>query len=432
MTLKAKFFTDMIDKNVQDAIQNALEVFFETKLQNAWPQAYDANKAGKPLDLEDVTIVLLPLDRIGAPSGASGASVFIAYYSDNRGADRLLASPPLVVKIGTETKLKTEENQIKNWPTLDTATSARFAIPLMLHILTADMAVLIAPFSSNFEPNADGTRHEVKVQDIWQQIKNTKEFPISDPYAEPENWQQTCQFISYALETIGHAHRAGYAKFKRTRQRYSDQYEWYLRNTVSIGESTDFKSHIPILLFGTENEVFAFSRTWPNPIVLVREIIDTGLDFDGIIGPIHGDLHPKNIVIGGQNGVNIIDFGWAQKDKHIVIDYLLLDINLRSITLPSQLSENEILAIADFLDQSQKLDELPVNVRHRAKSVQETIWKAMDRNKIIENWHEEYLIPLLLVSFGLLVHLDSARNQSALVALVLSATKRVREYLDSR
>ena len=70
--------------------------------------------------------------------------------------------------------------------------------------------------------------------------------------------------------------------------------------------------------------------------------------FTGILGAVHGDLHPKNIVLGNYGNVQIIDFGWAGVDPHVVVDYALLDINIRGTTLPSQISEHSILDLGGF------------------------------------------------------------------------------------
>jgi hypothetical protein len=42
-------------------------------------------------------------------------------------------------------------------------------------------------------------------------------------------------------------------------------------------------------------------------------------------------------------------------------------------------------------------------------------------------WYEEYLVPFFLVAYGLLVHLESARNQRALLATVLASAQRIQQ-----
>ena len=54
------------------------------------------------------------------------------------------------------------------------------------------------------------------------------------------------------------------------------------------------------------------------------------------------------------------------------------------------------------------------------------LWADFEKRKLIsESWESEYSIPLFLVSFGLLKHFDSARNQSALLRLILGLGARI-------
>ena len=58
--------------------------------------------------------------------------------------------------------------------------------------------------------------------------------------------------------------------------------------------------------------------------------------------------------------------------------------------------------------------------RTRAEIIEQEIWARAQKNAVTD-WEREYLVPMLLaVGYGLLVHLDSARNWPALVATVLS------------
>lgn len=164
---------------------------------------------------------------------------------------------------------------------------------------------------------------------------------------------------------------------------------------------------------------------WPNPSTIIRRIIEQSLLCTGYLGAVHGDLHPKNIVLDSFDSAQIIDFGWADVDCHIVLDYVLLDLNLRGVTLPSQVSEQGILQLAGFLDECADVTGFPAAARERARIIRDVIWKKARAYAIVADWGREYLIPLFLVGYGLLVHLDSARNQPALVATVLQLAKRL-------
>jgi hypothetical protein len=82
------------------------------------------------------------------------------------------------------------------------------------------------------------------------------------------------------------------------------------------------------------------------------------------------------------------------------------------------------MALAGFLRPTQEVDDLPAPVRCRAALIKDCVWSAA-KVGAAEDWFSEYLIPMFLVSFGLLVHLDSARNQNAIVALTLSLASEI-------
>jgi hypothetical protein len=419
MTSRAVFVPEMMEESKQHALVASLErLLTSDHVRSVWPAAFDRERSGNPIPFGEIQIVVLPLDRIGAPAGASGSAVYIAYYSHAPSSGSAqLPSPPLVVKIGKANKLQDEINGANQWPTLAKQDAERFALPIFLDKEDKDWAVLVAPFHSRFDLTEEGTRNTVEVRDLWRLLENKDELLGTGI----EHWEKIRKCVGEALDAIQLPHHATFAKPKRVVQSYSSAYEWYLRETTG----TSRLQHIPNLIFGSTPTVDAFGKTWDNPVMLVQTLV-SGREFSGSVGAVHGDLHPKNIVLSHENTARIIDFGWARPDAHIVQDYLLLDLNLRGTTLPSQISEADILALASFLNPTQDVDALPAFVRPRARIIKDVIWDKA-KSRAVTDWHTEYLIPLLLVGYGLLVHLDSARNQPALVATVLAATKAIRE-----
>ena len=65
-------------------------------------------------------------------------------------------------------------------------------------------------------------------------------------------------------------------------------------------------------------------------------------------------------------------------------------------------------------------------LQRRVDLIQEAIWDRVEERAVVRDWLAEYVIPFFIVAYGLLVHLDRARNQMALVATVLAAA----EYID--
>lgn len=411
----AAFVPELMEDVQRRALMAALEHLLEDDaIGEIWPAFFDSNSSGRPIPVNEIEIVVLPLDRIGAPAGASGARVFVAYYSHTPTAGaQLVASPPMVVKIGSAPSLRDEKAGADEWPHLSQQEAARFARPVYLDETDPDWAILIAPFHSLFETRDGGGRNIVKLDDLWQMLNNKNELSSLDA----EHWKRVRRCIGQALDALQSPHRASLAKPKRARYDFDSAYNWYLRSTTGSGRL----SHIPRLIFGIEPTITMFGQTWTNPVPVIEKLVATN-SFEGYFGSVHGDLHPKNIVLNHEHAARIIDFGWARSNAHIVQDYLLLDLNVRGVTLPSQMSESDILAIASFLDPVQCVDALPLSVQPRAEIIKDVIWQRA-KQRAVKDWSTEYLTPFLLVAYGLLVHLDSARNQPALVATILSATR---------
>lgn len=408
---------DMMESAAAEALQSALERLYQCEhlLKQVWPSAFESPSAPCRIPLDAVEIVVLPLDRIGAPPGASGASVYVAYFAHKADeSTRRTASQPLVVKIGARDKLRAEKDGAGNWPLLPGQARSKFAFPLQLDETNPERAVLVSPFQSMSEVQQDGSRNKVEVRDLWRLLENKDE---PNP-THTTDWIKIGRLIAEALDSVAPSHRAGRACPKAEGTTYEEQYERYLRKTTS-----DKAEHLPQLLFGKEARTHAFGREWPNPTEVVRRIIKHRMPFSGILGSVHGDLHPKNIVLTSYDGVQIIDFGWATNSRHVVVDYVLLDLNLRGTTLPSQIDEGAILSLACFLEPHDDLAALPQPVRARAEVIKNVIWEKAKERAIEKDWTAEYLIPLLLVGYGLLVHLDSARNQPAIIATVLQLSK---------
>ena len=418
MSGEANLISEMMNQETEVAVKRALERFYASNdLRRIWPGAVSTQSPYRH-PLEEIEIVVLPLDRIGAPAGASGASVYIAYYSHNNSTSTQLApSQPLVVKIGTYHKLNEEKKGADSWATLTDNEKTKFAFPLHLDFEDEEHAILLAPFQSLSKVAEGGNRNEVQVRDLWHLLDDKSELMS----AANVSWARISDLVSQALDAMKPAHRGILAKQSPAEFDYATQYNRYLRNTTSGGKRS--AKYITTSLFGNDPVTTAFGLEWPNPTGVVRRIIDHRMRFTGFLGAVHGDLHPKNIVLDNFGGVQIIDFGWAAVNRHVIRDYVLLDLNLRGTTLPSQVSELGILQLARFLRETDEVSSLPPAVRGRAGILCNVIWKKARENAIVTDWDHEYLIPLFLVGYGLLVHLDSARNQQSLVATVLQLAK---------
>ncbi len=423
----ARYQPELMEVAHCDALLDALKHLFENESESVWRAAAErAPKDGNKLIWSDVRVCVLPLDRIGAPKGASGAHVFVAYFADNRdisASERIPSSRPLVIKIGDHSNLIGENAVGQKWPTLDRDHEVKFAKPIYLHQVTGGLGVLVAPFQSDFTAIDGGGALNVKLNDLWGLLHNVNEYHSGKCLGAPPDWAMINQSVQFTIDTMNQVHKNHRGSIERVKTNLSSVFESYLRGVCDAAK----RRHIPINLFGEQETVRAFGRTWQNPLRLADDLHQDAGEKELAMGPVHGDLHPKNIVLGHQGSVNIIDFGWVEKKAPVALDYLLLDINLRGVTLPSQLSQNDICSFASFLEPIQKIEKLPSTMQPRARIIKDTLWSRYQSNAAAICWRTEYLIPMFLVSFGLLVHLDNARNQTSLIATVLSLARKIRE-----
>ena len=410
-SLRLRLVQDMMSEYHQRVVEVAFLECLESRNKRAeiWPASVGE-------ELGEVELVVLPLERIGAPPGESGAKVFVAYLTDLRPIEiAVSASLPCTVKIGDHTAIETEVDVTSRWPRMDNINEIRFAKPLAFVNVSEKDSVLISPFRSILwntkVGNETHSRYEVELNDLWKLLTKSDD-PVS-----------VDRTIEDALIHIDVLHRKRKKKPERGSVCYRNAFEWYLRNTWVNGGMAE-RQHIPERIFGSRNTVFAFGREWHNPRLVLEELLTKNEQIDVALGPVHGDLHPKNIVLDKQQVPYIIDFGWSHNKAPLVVDYILLDINLRSITLPSQFDESSMLELAEFLDFEREISMDDCVLRSRARIIKKRIWSAARVH--VRDWISEYVVPFFVIGYGLLVHLDNARNQAALVASVLAAGDYIR------
>jgi serine/threonine protein kinase len=105
-----------------------------------------------------------------------------------------------------------------------------------------------------------------------------------------------------------------------------EEYHRYLRKDLS-------RPKIEVVLGRRVSELqFEFMGTEVlNPIFMIEKL--TKAKHRLRIGPIHGDLHPKNVVVDERNVPHLIDFAWARRG-HVLKDFALMENSLRFFLFP--------------------------------------------------------------------------------------------------
>lgn len=177
-----------------------------------------------------------------------------------------------------------------------------------------------------------------------------------------------------------------------------------------------------------EREVLELGITWHNPFWVLEQL--RGRTFDLAMGAIHGDLHPRNIVVAGDDDAltpHIIDFGWAHPTRHVVKDFALLELNLRFVVLPPSVEDAALRQFAGWVADIPPPPTGDPVIDERSRMVQlvrERAHRCLDASAG-PGWDAEYVVPLFLISLGLLRHASSFDNTSAGRLTVLSLGEHV-------
>jgi hypothetical protein len=198
-----------------------------------------------------------------------------------------------------------------------------------------------------------------------------------------------------------------------------EEYYWYLRRFVLVDGDNSVWGSEWFDVWGDASDRYIHGKELAgvNPLWVLEKL--RALEYPIAIGAIHGDLHPGNVVFTRKNRPVLIDFGWAQGSAHIAKDYVLMECNLRFLTLRTQVSDEELDCFVKWVG----WDE-PVPARFgeyftsRAQLIQTLRECARTVFPLDTDWTKEYLVPLYFVAFGLLRFAPQLGNQRAAIRLV--------------
>ena len=383
-------------------------------------------------------LVLSSLERIGGSQGKSGGRVMIGYFIEKN--NRILPSFPMIIKISkpADRDKLAEENQY--------AMSIRpyvgynkeyFAMPLHFDRNSGDMdySVLWSPFSSS-NKIWDNTK-------IWEDseesflslelldLKTLLQSKPDCPKKIEEIQEETKKIIENVFQLLKPLHRKAKTAFLKEIniiEEYTQEHKDYLRD-IEEPWSNRWKAIWADESIETTQDL---GHEWTNPFWVLKKLksLDKLPLFCGVT---HGDLHPLNIVLS-EKSPRIIDFGWTDENSHIAKDFVLLECNLRFVFLQPDISFQEITNVANWISFS---DEPPISsdvvCSSRIKLIQKLRAIAKSHFPNDTNWDTEYILPLFLVSFGLLKFLSEYENQlAARISVLTLATYVKRKFFNEQ
>lgn len=145
-----------------------------------------------------------------------------------------------------------------------------------------------------------------------------------------------------------------------------------------------------------------------NPLKYFNELEggegETARSFPIKIGAVHGDLHPRNILTGNNKDSCLIDFGWANDDFPVIVDYILMECSIKFFYQPWHVPIEDFTRLEKDLLEGGK----DVNGRHGyicgAKELI-TFLRDLAKDHLADkdvpvSESKEYLLPLFLITMG--------------------------------
>jgi hypothetical protein len=258
----------------------------------------------------------------------------------------------------------------------------------------------------------------------WHQGGSTEQ-QIKDSYELRDclyNAEWSDESLIRIFEGIGHACAGAREKISSKELLLGREYRQYLRRNKKTRE--DRPTKVLMSLFGVNQEKHAFSfmgETILNPILFLKsECFKTKLPVT--VGPIHGDLHPSNVIIDKTHHVHLIDFAWADKKGHVLKDYVLMECSLRFMLFPHYVNPGEQLKVDKLLlsrHGSKKLEtwQSPSPINHHYQTLGKILTILREQaSKFLSARSDEGFLEYLAAEFLMLYGLMKFNDYNRLVA----------------
>jgi len=261
------------------------------------------------LDLDWSAAIAHPLTRYGF----SGARIYL--LEPKRGHGGI----PQIVKISTASDIDEEIAGMR----IARSHVRRFsAFSEYAHPLAAIKAISIPMFSTRRE-RRNAPPRVMDAADVYDQT-------LSDGPRSSEGLER---MLKEALDLLDHAH---VLLSDRPAVTYLSFCERYLRQ--------QHRSRVDDLCEVGDFEIQGY-RVTGNPKSVLGDLLEqrsTGFT----CALIHGDLHLSNIVADGDiTSPTLIDYAWAKRSSHVLIDHVMLESSLRIMRFPRSVNPRLTLAV---------------------------------------------------------------------------------------
>lgn len=344
-------------------------------------------------------VKLITLNHLGGQPGYSGSQLFVAALRGQNTRGRTIDSQPLLLKLVennsvTAAKLRDELNRYD---------AIRHQLPPRAHA----QPIHTSP--------SKGTTSATRL--VWSDFideTTTGGLPFGPPtelrhLLEQNRWDDAADSLRAAYQILAQAHAGTYAPIC-----YYKHYKPYLRTNNGWIERVR-------ATIGNGESVRALGTTVANPLGLIdairkRPSITTNVAH---LSAVHGDFHPKNVLVGEISKACLIDFGWSHPSFHTIVDFVFMEASLKFFRLPWHLPRTDLIRFeqsltTEFLPDSPPRHSPLRKPFHLICAVRKAAMRFIDSSD--ENWFErQYLLPLYFVTSGLFSYPTTISNMEYLL-----------------
>ena len=246
--------------------------------------------------------------------GNTGARLLLVFFEEKK------EGFPFVVKLNKKDKIQSEYRSTQDMQVY--FSDAQLSYPPVYYNKIAAMAY----------PHLGGTNE--------QEVKNTKE--LKDVVFDMNYAHATIE--KYFKELYDNIFKKAHGNPTSKKVKLYNEYKWYLRNNKAkekiksaLGKKGNFKN---IQYLGTQIV---------NPISLIEDANFINSKTMCKVGPVHGDLHPNNVIFDFEKNIHLLDFAWSSQKRHLLADFVLMENSLRFFEFPKHVNIEMQLTFDQYL-----------------------------------------------------------------------------------
>jgi len=168
-------------------------------------------------------------------------------------------------------------------------------------------------------------------------VTELKDLVYLPAHARVRERPSSVRLLQSTYDSCRASHKGSVATFK-----FGNQYDAYLRETPER-LLTDPLPHV----FPARSTATIYGQTLRDPRRILEAVKQ--LEVTTLVCPVHGDLHPNNVLFGRNFVPVLIDYAFGHLSGHFIKDFALMECSLRFLQTPKLLQPDLMARLDDEL-----------------------------------------------------------------------------------